>query len=323
MADSPSAHIHACIDELERELQRLDELPPEATPGTTEKQQNLVAEIQQQINQISSMGILLTAPDHQHGKGGGGGAQTAQGGRSVSVGTAADPAPGDIVKARVDKLLVVFDANKYPPLTAKDFAKTLVFPDIGNREAMEDLAYECLICGYKDTCENWSAAIVPLVESRDDWANICNKTSEIQKLDDDMDHLVAMNKFLTDQVSVGACEMYIDYAMHVTKTIRYIKIWDTHMGKDDEDEQGNAAGEAPTTAEHPEAQLELENAQKMGEEGQIIEAKNAYNAKLAKHHKNHQHTMAMRRPLALLYDFFGAAILMDPSWDVTNKGRKR
>ncbi|KAK0499758.1 hypothetical protein EDD18DRAFT_1103060 [Armillaria luteobubalina] len=338
MADSPSARIHARIDELERELQRLDELPPEATPGTTEKRQNLVAEIQRRINQISSMGILLTAPDRRRGKGGGGGARTARGGRSVSVGTAADPAPGDIVKARVDKLLVVFDANKYPPLTAKDFAKTLVFPDIGNREAMEDLAYERLIRGYKDTCENWSAAIVPLVESRDDWANICNKTSEIQKLDDDMDRLVAMNKFLTDQVSVGACEMYVDYAMRVTETIRYVKIWDTHMGEDDEDEQGNAAGEAPTTgprkwkidflkrsfrAEHPEAQLELENAQKTGEEGQIIEAKNAYNAKLAKHRKNHQHTMAMRRPLALLYDFFGAAVLMDPSWDVTNKGRKR
>ncbi|KAK0502026.1 hypothetical protein EDD18DRAFT_1100523 [Armillaria luteobubalina] len=298
MADSPSVCIHACIDELKQELQRLDELPPEATPGTTEKRQNLVAEIQQRINQISLMGILLTAPDCWCGKGGG------------------DHAPGDIVKARVDKLLVVFDANKYPPLTAKDFAKTLVFPDIGNREAMEDLAYEHLICGYKDTYENWSAAVVPLVESRDDWANICNKTSEIQKLDDDMDCLVAMNKFLTDQVSVGACKIPSDmskFGIHIwARTIRMSK------GMLQEKHQQQSF-----RAEHPEAQLELENAQKTGEEGQIVEAKNAYNAKLAKHCKNHQHTMAMQRPLALLYDFFGAAILMDPSWDVTNKGRKR
>lgn len=141
-------------------------------------------------------------------------------------------------------------------------------------------------------------------------------------------------QFLADQVSVGACEMFVDYTMRVTETIRYVKIWDAHMGEDDEDEEG----EPPTTgprkwkidflkrsfrAEQPEAQLELDNAQKTGDEGQIAEAKDAYDAKLVKHRKKHQHTMAMRRPLVLLYNYFGAAVLMDPSWDVTDRGRKR
>ncbi|KAK0241481.1 hypothetical protein EDD85DRAFT_948569 [Armillaria nabsnona] len=318
MTDSPGVRIHTRIDELERELQRLDDLPPEATPGTTEKRKKLVGEIQKRMNQISSMGILLPALSHRCGKGGG------------------VPALGDVVKDRVDKLLAIFDAKKYPALTTKDFAKTLLFPDGGSREATEDLAYKHLICGYKDTYENWYAAIVLLVESRDLWENICDKTSKIRKLDDDMDRLVAMNKFLSDQVSIGTCEMFVEYTMRVTETIRYIKIWDAHMGEDDEDEEGIVAGEVTGPrkwkinflkwsfrAEQPEAQLELESAQKTGDEGQIAEAKNAYDAKLAKHRKKHQHMTAMRQPLVLLYNYFGAAVLMDLSWDVTDRGRKR
>ncbi|KAK0463362.1 hypothetical protein IW261DRAFT_1427715 [Armillaria novae-zelandiae] len=172
MVNSPGVHIHTCIDELEQELQQLDELPPETTPETTERCKNLITEIQRQINQISSMEILLQAPNCQHGRSG-----------------------GEVVKAQVNKLLVLFDAKKYLPLTAKDFAKTSVFLDSGSRETIKDLMYECLLHKYKDTYENWCAAIVLLVESRNGWVNICDKTNEIQKLDNDMDHLVAMNKF--------------------------------------------------------------------------------------------------------------------------------
>lgn len=46
----PDIHIWACLTQLKAELKALQELDPSATPGTTRKQDELIAEIQEQIS---------------------------------------------------------------------------------------------------------------------------------------------------------------------------------------------------------------------------------------------------------------------------------
>ncbi|KAK0465128.1 uncharacterized protein EV420DRAFT_1512925 [Desarmillaria tabescens] len=331
MADSPAIRIHARLDALEQELAALNALPPDATPGTTTRRQKLIAEIHKRMNQISSMGIL--ARRRSTARSTGGGARKARGNQVVPA--ASDAPPADIVQTRVEELLTKFDGGKYPPLSANDFTKKLMFPDLGRREVIEDLAFVRLIRGYKDTQKNWYDALLPLVQTRNTWEKVCIRTADMKKIPNDMDRLVAMNQFLLDQVGVGACETFVDYVTRAIETIRYVKIWDAHDVEDDDEE---AEEDAPPTggrkwkidflkrsfrAEQPEAQLELDQALATGDETVIKEAKQAYESKLGSHRKKHQHLMEMRRPLAMLYDYFGAAVLLDPFWDVTDKGRKR
>ncbi len=148
--NSPGIRIRARLTQLETELKALQELDPNATPGTSRKRDELIAEIQERMSQMSAMNIIARRPHID----------------SAPVPDAGDttddidpPAEVDPAITRFESLLPKFDGTKFPPFTAQDFRQRLLTPDSGARTAIEDRALERTIRGYTDTGGNWVRVI--------------------------------------------------------------------------------------------------------------------------------------------------------------------
>ncbi|KAK0491351.1 hypothetical protein IW261DRAFT_1602057 [Armillaria novae-zelandiae] len=308
MLNSPGIRIRAHLTQLEAELRALQELDPSATPGTLKKRDELITEIQKRMSQMSAMNIIARRPPNDS-------VPDPQADDDINIAAEVDPS---IV--RFESLLPKFDRTKFPPFTAQDFRQRLVMPDSGARIAIEDRALERIIRGYTDSGSNWHDVLSPMVENHDEWEVIGESTQAMRKIEDEVERIEAMEEFLDARVAVGSSQMFVDWVMRGIETVRYVKIWD------------GAPGERKWKIDYLKKTFKANNGQlvgnlflvmEAGDEKAKAQAKKTYQAKLDSHRKRHYRTIENRRPLALLYDHFGAAVFLEPTWDVMDKGQKR
>ncbi|KAK0461880.1 uncharacterized protein EV420DRAFT_134655 [Desarmillaria tabescens] len=308
---SPGARIRSCLQQLEDALKDLMEIDPAATPGTVKKRDDLIKEILERMSQMTAMNIL----SRRHPT------------PTPQPGSPATPqaATVDPVIARFQSLLPKFDAKTFPPLTAQNLKYRLTTPNNGNYATAEDVAFETLFRGYSDTTHNWTIVLSSMIETRNKWGEVCKKTQGIRTLDTEVERIVAIDKFLDAQISVGCSEMYINFVIRGIETIRYVKIWDAEPNDDRPGERKWKIDYLKDTfrSENPVVVRTLNEALEAGDEPEINRAKKAYKTRLDAHRKKHQRKMEMRRPLAILYDYFGAAVFLEPTWDVVDKSQKR
>lgn len=312
--NSPGAQIRDRLQHLEDALKELLEIDPASSPGTLKKREDLVQEILHRMSQMTAMNVLsrrqpTPTPASPLG--------------SPSVST--PPPAVDPVVARYQSLLPKFNAEQFPPLTAQNFRHRLTTPNNGNYAVAENDAFEMLFRGYVDTTLNWTTVLSSMIETRNKWDVVCTRTQGMRTIDTEAERIKAIDKFLDAQISVGCGEMFVDYVIRCIETIRYVKIWDAtpDIGEPAERKWKIEYLKDTFQYENPIVVRTLDEAREAADKPEIIRAEKVYKNRLDAHRKKHYRKLDMRRPLAILYDNFGAAVLLDPTWDVVDKGQKR
>ncbi|KAK0457416.1 uncharacterized protein EV420DRAFT_1643758 [Desarmillaria tabescens] len=295
MEHSPGTQLRTQLQQVEASLAALPPIPPDASPGTIKKRDDLLEDIEGKlVGCAESVGQHRRRRAERHG---GGADEGAGAGAGAGAGTGAGDGGGQprVLTNEDKRVQAIFACFDQPALKAKDFrAALLSFPGVGHRDQREEEAFKRLVRGYEDQSQQWRAELESVVITRNPW-----------------------DGFLESQSSVMSSESLLEYVIRTIEMFKFLAIWE-------ETGDGSRAWktefiEKQCWKKHPEQYARWESADGEAKEKE----EKAVKTILGKFRKDHSRMMTSKKQLLKLYRHFGAVILMDRTWDWNDGGVQR
>ncbi|KAK0243784.1 hypothetical protein EDD85DRAFT_173451 [Armillaria nabsnona] len=307
MERSPGTQLRTQLEHVEASLAALPPIPPDASPGTIKKRDDLLEDIEGKL-----VGCAESVGQHRRRGAGAGG----HGAGGAGQGGAGQPRVLTAEEKRVKAIFACFDQ---PALKATDFKVALLsFPGVGHRDQREEEAFKRLVCGYEDQTQQWIDELESVVITRKQWDGVCEQATENNAIKDVHKRLEAINNFLESQSSVMSSESLLEYIIRTIEMFKFVWIWEEDTGEGSRGWKSEFI-EKLCWKKHPEQYSRWESATGEAKEKEEKVVKGI----LTKFRKDHSRMMTSKKQLLKLYKHFGAVVLMDRTWDWNDGGVQR
>ncbi|SJK96776.1 uncharacterized protein ARMOST_00022 [Armillaria ostoyae] len=311
-SDSPNQHIHTKLTELHSDISNLPDLPPDSTPGTVNKRQELfkflddnitalVTEIDQarpSAGPIGDVDVQSLEPDDERDDNG-----------DDNDNEQEDPKG---VEQRLTSIVTALDGDD-GPLKAHMFRDSLLaYPGPGTPKDIEDRVFLQLVRGYDDDEQHWADKLKHLIEECTTWDTFCDRGLSNQcSIKDKYEQLIAIQRLLKAQEKTGCMELWVTSVIRMVELIRFNKIWKRH---------DKGPGSRSWKSKYLNAGCRDENGELYRRYDQAVGAHKELLNKEVKERYGQFKRQTQRRiksceSLVKLYNLFRAAVFMDRVWD--------